>query len=440
MNFMLTKNRLKDLVRRRHELIPGGAHTYSKGDDQFPATAPKVILKGKGAYVWAEDGKKYLDWCMGLRSVALGHCYETVNDAIRQQMAEGTNFGRPHISEFELADFLIETIPYVEMVKFTKNGSTATSAATKLARAYTGRKYIIACDHPFFSYDDWFIGSTECNSGIPEEIKKLTLIFKYNDIGSLEQLFQKYPGQIACVIMEAVTTEEPVGDFLPQVEKITKENGAVFIVDEMITGFRFDLRGACHLYGLKPDLVTYGKGVANGYSLAILGGRKEIMELGGLRHKREKVFLISTTHGAETIALAAARQTIREMEKKKVQKHFWKMGEKLRSGLVELIAMHNLTGFVEVIGFAPNLSMVFKDKDGPVSLLLKTIFLQEVIKRRILFQGYFAISYSHKEHEIRKTLAVFDEVLTKYKQIFDSNDPKKYLVGEAMKPVFRKYN
>ncbi len=395
---MLANKKTRELISRRHNLIPGGAHTYSKGDDQFPANAPKVILKGKGAYVWGDDGKKYLDWCMGLRSVSLGHCYSVVDKAVLRQMKEGTNFGRPHISELKLADLLVKALINTEMVKFAKNGSTATSAATKLARAYTGRKYIAICSsHPFFSYDDWFIGTTVCDSGIPEEIKKLTLTFKYNDIKSLEDLFKQYPKEIACVIMEAVTVEEPKDNFLIKAQNLIKKEGSVFILDEMITGFRFHLQGAQKIYNLKPDLATYGKGIANGYSLTVLAGRKEIMKLGGLYHKKERVFLISTTHGAETIALSAAMATIKEMKQKKVQAHFWKMGRKLKQGLVELIKKYSLERSVEVVGFAPNLSMNFKNQLGVISLELKTIFLQEVTKRGILFQGYFAISYSHKE-------------------------------------------
>jgi glutamate-1-semialdehyde 2,1-aminomutase len=438
---MLTKSQ-KELIKKRHDLIPGAAHTYSKGDDQFPEIAPKVILRGNGAYVWGDDEKKYLDWCMGLRSVSLGHCYKAVDHAVLAQMKQGTNFGRPHLIEYELADLLLKTIPNIEMVKYAKNGSSVTSAATKLARAYTGRKYTALCvNHPFFSYDDWFIGTTAADSGIPEEIKKLSLTFKYNDIESLQKLFQEHPGEIACVIMEPVTTEEPKDNFLQKVEKLTKSEGAVFILDEMITGFRFDLKGAQKLYGLKPDLVTFGKGIANGYSLAFLGGRKEIMELGGLKHKKERVFLISTTHGAETISLAAAIAVIKEMKSKKVQAHFWKMGKMLKSRLEKLVKKHDLEKFVDIVGFAPNLSTAFKDETGQASPLLRTIFLQEVIRRGILFQGYFAISFSHKEAEIKKTLAVFDEAFTVYKKaLMDPKNRKAYLIGEVCKPVFRKFN
>jgi len=438
---MAVNKKIKTLISRRHDLIPGGAHTYSKGDDQFPANAPKVILKGNGAYVWGDDGKKYLDWCMGLRSVSLGHCYPRVNKAVAKQMTEGTNFGRPHISEFEFADLLTKILPNTDMVKFAKNGSTVTSAAVKLARGYTGRKYIVYCSsHPFFSYDDWFVGTTICNAGVPKEIQKLSLGFKYNDIESLENLFKKYSGQIAGVIMEVVTTEEPKDNFLMKVQKLVKKEGAVFILDEMITGFRFNLQGAQKLYNLKPDLTTYGKGIANGYSVAVLAGKKEIMELGGLKHKKPRVFLTSTTHGAETIGLAAAIATIKEMKQRKVQAHFWKLGGKLKQGMVSLIKKYGMEDMVEMLGFAPNLSMNFKDTKGESSLLLKTIFLQEANKRGLLFQGYFAISYSHKDAEIKKTLSVMDEVMTVYKDIVSQDNPAKYLKGPVVKPVFRKYN
>lgn len=430
-----------DLLSKRHALIPGAAHTYSKGDDQFPAVAPKAIVRGKGAYVWGIDGNKYLDWCMGLRSVSLGHVNREVNRAVKKQMKLGTNFGRPHVSEYEFADRLINLLPNVEMVKFAKNGSTVTTAATKLARAYTGRKYIVSCaDHPFFSYDDWFIGTTPTDSGIPQEIKDLTKTFKYNDLASLKALFDQYPNEIACVIMEGVTTVEPVAGFLDGVRELCTKNGAVFILDEMITGFRFDMGGVAKRYNIKPDLVTYGKGIANGYSMAVLGGRKDIMELGGLEHSRERVFLISTTHGAETVSIAAAQAAINIMEREDVPGQFWRLGKMLADGLTDISKKHGLTGVADVVGFAPNLSLSIKNREGAVDPVLRTFFLQEVVKRGILFQGYFAISMAHGEKEIHRTLGVFDEVMGVYRKALDEGNAASLLIGNPCKPVFRKYN
>ncbi|TSC91521.1 MAG: glutamate-1-semialdehyde aminotransferase [Parcubacteria group bacterium Licking1014_17] len=438
----MNKSKLKKLIDKRHRLIPGAAHTYSKGDDQFPANAPKVIIKGAGAYVWDENGKKYLDWCMGLRSVSLGHCYKKVNDAVSRQMKEGTNFGRPHAIEFELADYLIKVLPATQMVKFAKNGSTVTTAAIKLARAHTGRKYIAFCkDHPFFSYDDWFIGTTACDSGVPEEIRKLTLCFRYNDISTLEKLFNDYRNKIACVIMEAATSEPPRDNFLKSVQNLCHANRAVFILDEMITGFRWGLGGAQKYFGIKPDLSTYGKGIANGYSLAVLAGRRDIMELGGIIQKKSpKVFLISTTHGAETISLAAGMATIEEMKNKRVTDHFWKMGKLLQNGLQKLIAKRGIENHVKVFGFPPNLSMGFFDKKGESSALIRTVFLQEIVSRNILFQGYFAVSFSHKRKEISDTLKVFDQALSKLAVAISDDKLEKELIGPTVKGVFQKYN
>lgn len=438
---LISNSNLDSLIARRHELIPGGAHTYSKGDDQFPGNAPAAIMKGSGAYVTGSDGKEYIDWCMGLRAVLLGHCYPTVQEAVRAQMDEGTNFGRPHYMEFVLADLLVSKLPHVQMVKFAKNGSTATTAATKLARAFTGRNYIAACNHPFFSYDDWFIGTTPCASGIPEEIKNLTLQFRYNDIESLKKLFAEHPNQIACVIMEAMTVSDPKDNFLQEVQALAKKEGAVFIIDEMITGFRYGIGGATARYGLAPDLVTYGKGIANGYSLSVLGGRRDIMELGGLTHTKPRVFLISTTHGAETVPLAAAYATIQTMIEQPVAETLWKNGELLAQGLNDLISRESLAKYVEVVGFPSNLSLSFKDHDGTTNLVLKTIFLQEMIKAGVLFQGYFAISFSHGQAEIEKTLAAVAHALPVYRTALeDVSGREKYLLGPAVKPVFREYN
>ncbi len=432
--------RLKQLIRKRHTLIPGGAHTYSKGDDQFPEIAPKAILKGKGAYVWADDGKKYLDWCMGLRSVSLGHAYEPVNAAVRKQIALGTNFGRPATVEFELADLFVKTLPNADMVKFAKNGSTVTTAAVKLARAHTGRKYIAVCNQPFFSYDDWFIGTTAADAGIPDEIKQLTAKFNYNDIATLEKIFTDHPNEVACVILEAVAGEEPKENFLQKVQELTKKNGAVFIIDEMITGFRYGFPGVQKKYKLSPDLSTYGKGIANGYSLAVLAGKKEIMQQGGISGDKPRVFLISTTHGAETTALAAAIAAIKESKRKNVPAHMERMGKLLRTGLQKLIKKYGLESSVEIAGLAPNLYMNFRDAKGKISMGWRTLFLQEVILRGILFQGYFAVSYSHKLPEIKKTLTVFDDAMKMYAEVWKSGDYKKALIGEPTKSVFRKFN
>ncbi|HOW16981.1 MAG TPA: aminotransferase class III-fold pyridoxal phosphate-dependent enzyme [bacterium] len=260
---------------------------------------PKFIARGKGSHVWDVDGNEYIDWAMGLTSVSLGHAYEPVIEAVKKELLNGSNFQCPSPVEVELAELFLKEVKTAEMVKFAKNGSTVTTAAVKLARAYTGKKYVAFCsDHGFFSYDDWYIGKKPNNSGVLEELSNFSLTFKYNDIKSIETLFDQYSNQIACVILEPMEFDLPENNYLHEIKKLCKKNGAVFVLDEMITGFKLDYPGAHTMLDIEPDITTWGKGVANGFSTCVLAGKKEIMELGGIKHKKERVFLISTTHGA----------------------------------------------------------------------------------------------------------------------------------------------
>src|SRR5260370_7915358 len=235
----------KELQERDHALIPGGAHGYAKGDDQFPLHAPAFIERGQGCHVWDVDGNEFIEYGMGLRAVSLGHGYPSVAEAAYRQSLSGMNFTRPSPIESECADMLATLIPSAEMVKFAKNGSDVTTAAVKLARAFTGRDMVAVCgDQPFFSVDDWFIGSTPLSAGIPKVTQELTVKFQYNDLASVEDLFRRYPARIACVILEAETTVIPDPGFLKGLQEFVRENGAVFILDEMITGFRPHLAAA----------------------------------------------------------------------------------------------------------------------------------------------------------------------------------------------------
>jgi len=297
------------LRQKSHALIPGGAHTYAKGDDQYPKLAPGFIISGKGSRVWDLDGNEFIEYGMGLRSVTLGHAYPAVTEAAARQMQLGVNFTRPAPIEIECAEKLLDLIEGGEMVKFAKNGSDITTAAVKLARAYTRRDLVAICaDHPFFSIDDWFIGVTAMSAGIPRSVQELTVKFHFNDLDSLRELFAKFPNQIACVVMEAETTKPPEEHYLQDVLELSHEQGALLILDEMITGFRWHNGGAQKVFGITPDLSSFGKAIGNGFSVSALVGKREIMELGGLKHDRERVFLLSTTHGAETHALASIKR------------------------------------------------------------------------------------------------------------------------------------
>ena len=422
-----------------HRLIPGGAHTYSKGDDQFPANAPHFLERGAGARVWDRDGIEYLDWSMALRTISLGYGYRPVIDAAVEQIHKGSNFGRPSYVETELAQDLVDLIPGAEMVKFAKNGSTITTAAVKLARAHTGRALVAICaDHAFFSYDDWFIGSTVCDAGVPQAIKDLTVSFRYNDIASLEALFGEHGNEIACVIMEPVASEPPADDFLSRVASLCRQHGAVFILDEMITGFRWHLKGAQHFYGVTPDLSTFGKGMGNGFSVAALVGKREIMELGGLFHDRPRVFLISTTHGAENHGLAAARAVLKTYREYDVVGHMWTIGRQMMDGLNAAARDAGIGDRFEAYGFPCNPAYICRGADGRSSPAMHTLFMQEMIRRRILIP-YIAPAFSHAAEDVERTVEAAHAVFETYARALDDGW-EKFVEGPVVKPVFRRFN
>lgn len=424
---------------RLNKVIPGGAHTYSRGMDQYPINVPQILSKGDGAYIWDNKGNKYLDFGMALRAVTIGYGYKPIADAAIREIRNGNNLTRPSLIELEAAETLVDLIPWVDMVKFAKNGSIVTTAALKLARAFTGRELVVRClQHPFFSYDDWFIGDTPMDAGIPENIKSLTLNFNYNDIASLKGIFDQCPDQIAAVILEPATTEEPQNNFLNQVKNLCHVNGAVFVLDEMITGFRWDIRGASNYYNVEPDLVTYGKGMANGFSVCALGGKREIMELGGLNHQKERVFLISTTHGAEMCGLGAFVETVNQYQKLDVTGMIESSGKKVIDGFNSIAKEFGISDYFKVIGTPYSPNYLTTDKEGKPSLGLRTLFSQEMIKNKVLMP-WIAVSWSHQDKEIEQALEAGSNALSVYKEAIEKGY-EHYLLGPVIKHVFRKYN
>ncbi len=323
---------------------------------------------------------------MGNRAVGLGHAYPEVLAAVMEELSFGCNFTRPSVVEIEAAEALLDCIPGAEMVKFCKDGSDATSGAVKLARAYTGRDLVAICsDHPFFSVDDWFIGTTAMDAGIPKATKQMTVGFKYNDIASVEALFNAYPNSISCVILEAARLDEPHDQFLHKVQALAHAHGAVFILDEMITGFRWAVGGAQSVYGITPDLSTFGKALANGFSVSALAGKREIMRLGGLTHMdRPRVFLLSTTHGAETHALRAAIATMHIYKTQGVIQHLHRLGVRLKAEGNALARRHGVEDHFRIAGRPSCLVYSTSDRDGKASQAMRTLLLQETIARGVL--------------------------------------------------------
>jgi glutamate-1-semialdehyde 2,1-aminomutase len=442
---MITTKELKDKVimnykQRLLKAIPGGAHTYSRGYDQYPENAPQILKRADGAYAYDMEDNKFLDYGMALRAVHLGYANKEVNNAAIEQIKFGNNLTRASIVELKAAELLIDMIDGVDMVKFTKNGSTATTAAVKLSRAYTERTMIARCEEqPFFSYDDWFIGSTPVNKGISKKDIENTKLFNYNNIDSLEKLFEQYPNEIACVILEPSSNEHPKDNFLSKVKEVCHKNGAVFILDEMITGFRWHLKGAQHYYNVEADLCTFGKAMANGFSVAAVAGKREIMELGSIENPgQERLFLLSTTHGAEMSGLGAFVETMKFMQDNNVVEHLWNYGSKLINLMNDMAKSFGVEKNFVAGGIECSPYYLTFDKSGKNCLGLRTLFAQEMIKNGVMMP-WIAISYAHGEKELELTKKALEKTFEVYKKAVDESF-QVYLKGDVIKPVFRKYN
>ena len=438
MEAVLSQSR--QLQERFHQLIPGGSHTYAKGDDQFPQFASPYITHGKGCHVWDVDGNEYIEYAMGLRSVTLGHAYEPVVEAAVAQMRRGANFNRPCPVELECAEELLDLLPDAEMVKFAKNGSDVVDGAIRLARAFTDRDLIAICgDQPFFSVGDWFIGGTPMDAGIPQCVKDLILRFRYNDVDSLSKLFSSYSGRIAAILLEAEKDVPPNAGYLESLQRLCQREGALLIFDEMITGFRWHNGGAQMFHRVAPDLSTFGKALGNGFSLSALIGRREIMQLGGLLQKeRPRTFLLSTTHGAETHALAAGLEVIRTYQREPVIETLWEQGRRLAAGINSAITELRLQDHFQLLGRPCCLTFRTLDADRRPSQEFRTLFLQEIMRRAIIAPS-FVVSYSHSDEDIDNTITAVFAALVVYRQALEDG-VSRHLEGRPVKPVFRRYN
>jgi glutamate-1-semialdehyde 2,1-aminomutase len=438
-NPALRLERSLELNERLHRVIPGGAHTSAKGDDQFPEGVAPVVAAGRGCRVWDVDGNEYIEYGMGARAVTLGHGFPAVVEAVRSRIGDGTNFVRPSAFELEVAESFLSLVPTAEMVKFTKDGSTANTGAVKLARAVTGRDLVAICaDHPFYSYDDWAMVVTPLRAGIPRGVAKLTLTFRYNDLASVEELLDQHPGKIACFILEPERTEPPRDGFLHRLHELALANGALLVLDENVTGFRWDNGGAQAVYGITPDLSTFGKGMANGFSLSALAGRRELMERGGLRHDDDRVFLLSTTHGAEHAGLAAGLAAMDVYRSEPVVATMAARGERLRAGLEEVAAARGVGDSFTVFGKGCCLLYGTSDAAGTPSQEFRTLFLQETVSRGLLAPS-FVISYSHGDDDLDRTVEIVDQALVMYADALEGG-VERFLRGRPVKSVYRARN
>lgn len=419
----------QQLHEKASKVIPLGSQTFSKSKTQYPhGVSPYFIKRGKGSHVWDADGNEYIDFVNALAAITLGYNDPDVTNAVKAQLEEGTIFSLPHELEIKVAEKIVEMVPCAEMVRFGKNGSDVTAGAIRLARAYTKRDHIAVCG--YHGWQDWYIGSTSRNRGVPKTTQDLTHSFNYNDIDSLQKIFQQWPDQVAAVIMEAMNVKEPVDSFLEKCKGLAHKNGALFILDEIVTGFRYANGGAQEYFGVIPDLATFGKGLANGYPISAIAGKAEIMRM------MEEVFF-SFTFGGETLSLAAALATITKLQKEPVIKTLWAQGRKIVDGTKALIEKHGLRDILSVGGKACGTTLTFKDTAVYSQWELKTLFLQEVFARGILTIGSHNMTYAHSDSDIFRLLSVYDEVLAMIKEVVIKRNLKELLQTEPLVPLFK---
>lgn len=428
------------LQARLHELVPGGAHTYARSADQYPEGMAPVLVAGRGARVWDVDGNAFVEYGMGLRSVTLGHGYQPVLDAVRAVLDDGLNFTRPTTAELAAAEDFLALVPGADMVKFAKNGSDVTTAAVRLARAATGRDLVAICsDQPFFSVDDWFIGTVGMHGGVPDSVRDLTVGFGYNDLASLRTLFEARPGQIAAVVLEAATgLTEPAPGYLQGVRDLCDRHGAVLVFDEIITGFRWATGGAQSLYGVTPDLSTWGKAMGNGFPISALAGRRELMELGGLRTDKPRTFLLSTTFGAETVSLAAFRAVAAAYRQTDPITTMERQGARLAREITAAAEAAGIAEHLQVLGRPSCLIFVTRGPDGAPSQEFRTLFLAELLRHGVLGQS-FVISAAHTDSDLDHTVAAASNAMIVYRRALEAGTVTGFLDGAPVAPALRSH-
>jgi glutamate-1-semialdehyde 2,1-aminomutase len=416
-------------LERALAVIPLGTQTFSKSVTQYPhGASPYFVKRAKGSHIWDVDGNEYLDFVNGLLSVMLGYSDPDVTHAVQEQMTEGVLFTLPHTIEVEVAEKICEMVKSADAVRYGKNGADATAGAIRVARAHTGRDRVAVCG--YHGWQDWYIGSTMRDLGVPKTTQDLTHTFFYNNLDSLHGLLREHPGQFAAVILEPMGMVEPKDGFLEGVRELCSRHGVVLVFDEIITGFRFSRGGAQELFDVTPDLTAFGKGMANGYPLSVVTGNGDIMK------QMEEVFF-SFTAGGETLSLAAAKATLTKIQREPVIETLHERGQSVQDGCRALIDRHGISHFLDTSGHPAWNFLIFKDADNYSQWEIKSLWMQEIQARGILCLGTHNMSYAHSEEDVARLLSVYDEVFPILRDAVDNDAMAQHLRCKPIEPLFR---
>ena len=417
------------LLERALKIIPLGSQTFSKSKSALPwGVSPFYADRAKGSRFWDVDGNEFIDFVNGLCCITLGHRDSDIDAAVLRQMESGIIFSLPHRLEMELAELLVEHIPCAEMVRFSKNGTDATSGAIRLARACTGRERVAVCG--YHGWQDWYIGSTTRDLGVPKSVKMLTHQFLYNDLDSLESLLHAHPNEFAAIILEPMNVSPPQEGFLEGVRSLASEYGALLVFDETITGFRYHIGGAQAYFGVTPDLATFGKGIANGYPLSALVGRACYMT------RVEEIFF-SGTFGGETLSLAAGKAVLKKLVSEPVIETLAARGQQIVNGVEKILDRIGLSKQIGISGH-PSWSFLQFRECAPYSVWqVKTLFIQEVLKRGVYTLGTHNLSYAHSDEDVTILLACYEEVFALIANCLSRKNLEYHLECEPLEPLFK---
>jgi glutamate-1-semialdehyde 2,1-aminomutase len=416
-------------LARAEKVIPLGSQTFSKSRTQYPmGVSPFFIQRAKGSRVWDIDGNEYIDFVSSLASITLGYQDPDVTEAVRRQLEDGVIFSLPHPIETEVAELICEMVPCAERVRFGKNGSDATSGAIRVARAYTGRDRVAVCG--YHGWQDWYIGSTARHRGVPQATRDLTHSFPYNDLPALAKLLDQHPGEFAAVILEPMNVTDPQPGYLAGVLDMAHRHGALLVFDETITGFRYANGGAQELFGVTPDLATFGKGLANGYPVSAVVGRADVMKL------MEEVFF-SFTFGGEALSLAAAKATLTKLKEQPVVQTIAERGRAIMQGTQAVIEGHKLGDIFAVSGHPSWSFLGLRDARGATAFEVKTLLMQELHQRGLLSVGSHNVNFAHSTDDVRALLKAYEEVLPMIGQHLDKGTLRAALRCEPLVPLFK---
>ena len=427
MNKSLTNS--NNLKNRAKKVIPHYTGTFSRSPSAYvEGVYPVYVKSGNGSHFTDVDDNQYLDYLMGLGPITLGYNYPAVNAAVIEQLNQGILFSLPHKIEVEVSELISSIIPHAEMVKFEKSGSNAVTAAVRAARGFTKRDTIAYCGTGGV-WHDWQAAMVSRDGGVPSFNEELIKIFDYNDSDGLEQIFEDNPNKIAAIVLEPTQFEEPNNNFLQKVRKIANDNDSLLILDEIVTGFRFDLAGGQKYFGIKGDLVCFGKGMSNGLPLSAITGPTEFM-------KTFDDLWVSSTNNSETLSLAGTKAVITEMKEKNTVQHCWKIGKSLFNEWNKIAVKNNIDA--KMTGYPIRMNLRCFDTSGIESLPMKSFILQEMVKQDVFMSilGSSYICYSHSVQDVEKTLQSFENVCSTINKKIEHDNYETSLEGPLPKTIW----